>query len=224
MVDANTLSAAAFEAIAQAQATYGVPDRLIARIAQCSDTQITRNRKRVGWSLRKVSTAYLRGQAAKEEEQSIPINVLGADDASTNLDGDMQAEQFGVVNANALRTTIEQLMWKLSKILAVDDVEDIDAFTLKRIEGVGAAAKHLEKLVELHSKAVTIGLETQPNAQKDPSETARILQKIEKRVHELAEQKARDIVLESTERNGDLHSGAGMDDQRSGEPNTVGPA
>lgn len=210
MVEVNTLSAAAFETIAEAQATYGVPDRMIARIAQCSDSQITRNRKLVGWSLRKVSTAYLRGQVPKKEVHS--ANELGLEDGSLNLETDMQTDEFSAVNTNAIRTTIEKLMWRLSKILAVDDVEDIDPFTLKRIEGVGAAAKHFEKLLELHSKAVAVGLEAQPNAQKDPKETARILQKIEKRVHELAEQKARNIVLKSTERNGDLYRSAGMDD------------
>jgi hypothetical protein len=219
MVEVNTLSAAAFEAVAEAQATYGVPDRLIAKIAQCSDSQITRNRKLVGWSLRKVTTAYLRGQAPKSETQSTSHDVLGFAGGGTYDGADTDGEQTGAVTANALRATIERLLWKLNRTLAIEDVEDIDPQTLKRIEGVGNAAKHLEKLLEMLSKAQAIGTEASATMSSDPHETARVLQKIEKRVHELAEQKARDIVLESIERNGDAHGGTGMDDQRSSQSN-----
>jgi hypothetical protein len=216
MGEANVLPAAAFEAIAIAQATYGVPDRLIAKIAQCSDTQIARNRKLVGWSLRKVSLAYLRGQAPKalRNEQNI--------EESSNANAGF--EQTGENNFEALRAAIERVLWRLTNVMTTQDHDELDPMMPKHIEAIGLAAKHLEKLLEMRSKANASAQDLQTNVQKDPLETARVLRKIDRRVQELAEQRARDIIAGTADgKRGDV-GGQGMDDQRPVEPSGNEPA
>ena len=188
MSDANVLPAAAFAAIAVAQATYGVPDRLIAKIAQCSVSQILRNRKRVGWSMRKVSLAYLRGQDASAS--TMPDGRGDPDGLQTSA----KVEGNGDVNIDALKAVIERLLLRLSNLLSVENPEDLDPMMPKQIEAIGVALKHIEKVKELRS-ALDGSLSDQNKIeQKDPVETARVLRKIEKRVYDLAERRARDII------------------------------
>jgi hypothetical protein len=209
MSEVNKLSAAAFEAIALAQSTYGVPDLLIAKIAQCSDKQITRNRKLVGWSLRKVPSAYLRGQAPSlNSDTGLPLMIGEPNLEAFNLEGS------GRIDVEILRAAIDRLLLRLTKEMAVEDVDELDTLALKRIEAIGNAAKQMEKLVELREKLGHISQQPAEPQQKDPTETARVLKKIEKRVHQLAERRARDIINGTADGRGGVCDRSRVDDQR----------
>jgi signal transduction histidine kinase len=218
MSDVNVLPADAFQAIAVAQATYGLPDLLIARIAQCSTTQIARNRKRVGWSKRKVSLAYLRGQ----ELEDVTAKADGGSPKRSEVPDILQAlsglEKSEEIDVAALKAVIDRMLLRLANMLAGDDHDLLDPMLPKQIEAIGAAAKHVEKLVDMQAKLNARAVDEQEAAQRDPVETARVLRKIEKRVHDLAEQRARDIISGAVDAGGGGHGRSGVDDPRATEP------
>lgn len=216
MGDVNTLSAAAFQAIAVAQATYGVPDRLIAKIAQCSYTQVYRNRVKSGWSVLNVSTASMRGETQSQTGRQAGGGFHGSGTHSD--DQSVSAAHAHEGDADVLRAAIDRLLLRLTREMAVEEVDEIDALALKRIELIGNAAKQVEKLVEMRGKLNAAVTTEETNSNKDPSETARVLKKIEKRVHDLAERRARDIINGTTHGQGSGSFEPGVDDLRPPKP------
>lgn len=227
MGDVNILSTAAFEAISVAQATYGVPDRLIAKIAQCSYTQVYRKRTKVGWSVRRVSTAFLHADNPSSigikvnspsiisgDSGGVSLNLATSDENCANNDAMVESD------VDVLRAAIDRLLRQLTREMAVEDIDEIDALALKRLEMIGNAAKQAEKLVEMRCKLATLGQEAKEAPEKDPAETARVLKKIEKRVHDLAERRARDIVSGAVNTARSAATEPGMDDQR--PPESIG--
>lgn len=214
MSEVNILSAAAFDAIAVAQATYGVPDRLIAKIAQCSFTQIYRNRIKAGWSVRKVSTAFLR--VDNPNSADIKVNSPSGNAGNLSILDENCGNNDAMVESDVdvLRAAIDRLLLRLTREMAVEDIDEIDALALKRLEMIGNAAKQVEKLVEMRCKLATLGQEGKEAPEKDPAETARVLKKIEKRVHDLAERRARDIVSGAVNTARSAATEPRMDDQR----------
>jgi hypothetical protein len=129
MGEVNVLPAAAFEAIKVAQATYGLPDLLVSKIAQCSESQIRRTRQKVGWTRRKVSLAYLRGQAAMAESRSVSDDARSAEQASP----DGAFASIGDVSIIALKGIVERLLLRLTELMCVEDPELLDPTMPKQV-------------------------------------------------------------------------------------------
>ena len=173
------VSLAQWEAIASVQENYGVPDRPLARAIGCGATTIVERRRLGGWKQRKLPKGFITAAMLRElgEPEGSPTDFFAEGGGQPTLDD------------AALRRALERLMTAIVNETARVGMGEIDPLAVKRLEVMSNMAKSFERLMELKAKLTPPG-EAAGSAEK----TAAVLAQMDRRVDELANRRARDIV------------------------------
>ena len=171
----NILPQPVWEAVAFVQANFGVPDKWIAKVAQCGQSTVVEKRNKNGWVVRKLPENF--------DEVAGAASAQKPDEVDTALA--LSAKPFD--DAALLRLT-ETLMLKIATEVASSERDDFDHMALKRLEVLTGASKSVERLVESR-KALGSFVGNPLHAPASAEETAVILKKIGTRVNDLAERK-----------------------------------
>ncbi len=167
----NILPLAVWEAIAFVQGQYGVPDKLLAQVAQCGKSTLVEKRAKYGWKVRSLP----------EDFDKISDGAMSAPAPETIAETPLSLEQIA-----------EKIMLQIASELAAGDADDFDAQTVKRVAILSSIAKtalaHAQHKREAQPQVGEHGF-APPSAE----ETSAILHKIGKRVNELAAKRADDL-------------------------------
>lgn len=173
------VSLAQWDAIAAVQENYGVPDRLLAKAVGCGATTIVERRRLGGWTQRKLPKDFATSVMLREagETEVIPPNLFAETAGEPMLDD------------AALRRALERLMTAIVNETARVGLGEIDPLAVKRLEVMSNMARSFERLMELKVKLTPPG-----EAAGGADMTAAVLAQMDRRVDELANRRARDIV------------------------------
>lgn len=171
----NVLPLSVWEAIAFVQGHYGVPDKLLAQVAQCGKTTLVEKRTKYGWKVR----------VLPEDFDQLPVETPPKIQA--------QADRENIAETPlSLEQIAEKIMAQIASELLAGDTDNFDPQSIKRVTVLSSIAKTALALAERKRDVPPPVNEhgfTPPTAE----ETSAILHKIGKRVNELAAKRAAEL-------------------------------
>ncbi len=208
----------AAEALRLAQTEFALPDELAARLLGCEIRTVRARRSKGGWATG--SNVSQNDSVLRESlvlENGHIVVVTGAPDSAGQELGAPAEEE---ISAGELALAIGKLKRQLLKdvfvLLASGNLLKADRRLLERIEG---ALQDLERLMTMHVSAQQ-AIPEQPK----PEEIARILKKMENRIHDLADQKYAQLVEEKLQSKRAAKDRKGMDVRGKAEARSLGSA
>ena len=189
------LDAGQWDAIAACQHYYGVPDRLIARVAGCGASTVTGRRNRSGWTTRELPDGFI--QQAQ--------GAIGADGRICN-GGTDDTVPAGMPGEEDMQSALARLMTMMVQATFDAAADGGDGLDLKRIDILSGAIKAHEKLIELKTRHAP-----QDAAPTPLEETQAVLAEMDRRVDELARRRARYFIGQWCKSGRCLERGGGAD-------------
>ncbi len=168
-----------WDAVEMAQKRHGVADKLIARLLGCGDTTVRTHRQNGGWVIRILPEGFMTADMLRQ---------TGATDLGVfDLFGE-EGNQPALDEAS-LRRAQERLLALIVNETARVGLSAIDPLAVKRLEVMSNMARSFEKIMELKARLAPL-----PEAAGGAEKTAAVLAHMDRRVDELANRRARDIV------------------------------
>ncbi len=167
----NILPLSVWEAIAFVQGQYGVPDKLLAQVAQCGKTTLVEKRAKYGWKVRALPEDF------DQLQSEIPPAPLPENTVETPL---------------SLERIAEKIMAQIASELVAGDTDNFDPQSIRRVTVLSSIAKTALALAE-RKRDVPPPVNEHGFAPPTAEETSAILHKIGKRVNELAAKRAAEL-------------------------------
>jgi hypothetical protein len=161
------------------QTRHGVSDLLVATLLGCGATTVRTHRNNDGWTTRILPEGFMTAEMLRQ---------TGATDLGTfDLFGEEGVQPS--LDEASLRRAQERLLALIVNETARVGLSAIDPLAVKRLEVMSSMARSFEKIMELKAKLAP-PVEVAGGAEK----TAAVLAHMDRRVDELANRRARDIV------------------------------
>ncbi len=167
----NILPLAVWEAIAFVQGQYGVPDKLLAQVAQCGKSTLVEKRAKYGWKVRSLPVGF----------DTMQGEVPPAPPPETAPEAPLSLEQIA-----------EKIMTQIAGELVSGSADEFDERSVKRVAILSSIAKTALAYAG-HKRETQPQLDEHGFTKPTAEETSAILHKIGKRVNELAAKRADDI-------------------------------
>ncbi len=168
-----------WDAVAMAQKRHGISDALAAKLLGCGGTTVRTHRHKGGWTVRILPEGFMTAKMLRDTG----VADLGAFDLFSE-DGPQPG-----LDVDTLRRAHERLLALIINETARVGLSDIDPLAVKRLEVMSNMAKSFEKIMDIKARLDPPG-ETFGEADK----TAAVLAQMDRRVDELADRRARDII------------------------------
>jgi hypothetical protein len=163
------------------QSRHGAPDQLVAMALGCGATTVRTRRQKSGWTTRVLPEGFMSADMLREG---------GASDLSAFDLFDEDDSQPALSEA-AIRRAQERLMAMIVNETARVGLGELDPLAVRRLEVMSTMVRAFEKVAGMRPRLGAPG-----EALNEAEKTAAVLAKMDGRVDELANRRARDIIAQ----------------------------